>query len=126
MNDSISSLASAGMPSVQSGCAAKTSGSRQEIAGAAQQFEALMLNQLLQSAFTADKENGLGGGEEDQAGMQAIQLAQEHFASALAVRGGLGLARMIVSGLLDESGQNATDASCATDSANPTQRTTNQ
>src|SRR5436309_5088466 len=108
MSDSISPLLSsrAESPALDAGSATKARGSRQEIAGAAQQFEALMLNQLLQTAFASDKENGLGGGDEDQAGMQAMQLAQEQFAGALAARGGLGLAQMIVSGLVKESDQN--------------------
>ena len=80
--------------------------SRQEIAGVAQQFEALMLNQLLQSASSSSGEGSwLGVGEEDQAGMQAMQLAQEQFAQALAAGGGLGLAQLAVSGLADEPRQ---------------------
>ncbi len=120
MSNSVSPLVNvgAGSPAFAAGGAAKTRASREEIAGAAQQFEALMLNQLLQSAFAADKENGLGG-EEDQAGMQAMQLAQEHFAEALSARGGIGLAQMIAARLFDQTGGNTAESGSATGSTHP-------
>ena len=63
-----------------------------DLAGAAKQFEALLLSQLLKSACDPAT---LTGGEPGVAECTAIEMAQEHFATALAEQGGLGLARMI-------------------------------
>lgn len=63
-----------------------------DIAGAAHQFEALLLTQLLKTACDPQT---LTGGEPDAGSCTAIEMAQEQFASALASQGGLGLARMI-------------------------------
>jgi Rod binding domain-containing protein len=63
-------------------------------ADAAQQFESLLLHQLLKSA-SSEEGGWLGTGEEDSAGLQALSLAQEQFASALAASGGLGLAKLL-------------------------------
>lgn len=58
---------------------------------AAEQFEALMIGQMMKSISEAE-ESGPMAEEKDQAGSSALQLAQEQFAKALAARGGLGLA----------------------------------
>ena len=65
---------------------------------AARQFEALLIGQMLKSAQGADGAGWLGTGE-DQAGMQAMEIAQEFFAQALADGGGLGLAKPVLTGL---------------------------
>ena len=65
---------------------------------AACQFESLLIGQLMKSA-RADSSGWLSDGDEDQAGSTATDMAEEHFAKALASQGGLGLARMVVSGL---------------------------
>lgn len=70
---------------------------------AAGQFEALLIAQMLKSAQGPDGSGWLGTGE-DQAGMQAMELAQEFFAGALAKGGGLGLAKPVLAGL--EAAQN--------------------
>lgn len=67
------------------------------MADAAQQFEALLITQLLRAA-RGDSEGWLGAGE-DQTAASAMELAEEQFAGALAAQGGLGLASLIVSGL---------------------------
>jgi Rod binding domain-containing protein len=77
---------------------------KEQIASAAEQFEGLLIHQLLKSAASDDNKGWLGTGEEDQAGLQAMDLAQQQFASALAARGGLGLARMVISQLNAEIG----------------------
>lgn len=74
-----------------------------DIASAAEQFEALMLHQLLQAATEGEDKGWFGTGEQDQAGLQAMSLAQEQFAAALASRGGLGLAQMITAQLSAQS-----------------------
>ena len=73
----------------------------QRVREAAQQFEALLIAQLLRSAREAGASGWLGTGE-DQTAASALALAEEHFAQALAAQGGLGLAGLIVSGLSRE------------------------
>lgn len=65
---------------------------------AAKQFESLLLTQMLRSVREAGSAGWLGTGE-DQAGGSAMELGEEQLAQALAEQGGLGLARLIVSGL---------------------------
>jgi len=69
--------------------------SQKDIESAAQQFEGLLLHQLLKSASGEDG-GWMGTGEEDTAGIQAMDLAQQQFSAALSARGGLGLAKMVV------------------------------
>lgn len=71
-----------------------------DLAGAARQFEALLLSQLLKSACDAAT---LIGGEPGVAECTAVEMAQEQFANALAEQGGLGLARMIVNSTAAQS-----------------------
>lgn len=69
---------------------------------AAQQFETLLLAQMLRTAReSSDSEGWLGSGA-DSAAASAIGLAEEQFASALAAHGGLGLARMILQTLPEQ------------------------
>ena len=55
------------------------------------------MGQLLKSM--RDSNSGWLGDQEDQAGATATEMAEEQFAKAIAQQGGLGLARMVVSGL---------------------------
>jgi Rod binding domain-containing protein len=74
--------------------------SPQKIKDAAQQFEALMLGELLKTAREAGSSSGwMGTGEEDQAGQTGLDMAEQQFASMMAKNGGLGLTRFIVQGL---------------------------
>jgi Rod binding domain-containing protein len=83
------------------------------LADAAQKFEALLMNQILSSA--GDSEGGwLGTGETDQAGQQAMQLAQQQFADVLASQGGLGLSSLIVDRLHQQASQSAPGNQAAT------------
>jgi Rod binding domain-containing protein len=84
-----------------SGSSESKSPSRQQIESAAQQFEALLLHQLLKSA-SGGEGGWLGTGEEDSAGLQAMDLAQEHLAAALSARGGLGLAKIVTPQLMGD------------------------
>jgi flagellar protein FlgJ len=70
----------------------------QHIQEAAQQFEALLVGQLLKAARSADGEAWLGGGS-DSSATPAIEFAEEQLAAALSARGGLGLAAMIAQSL---------------------------
>jgi Rod binding domain-containing protein len=64
---------------------------------AAQQFEALLMGQILRSA----RQGGSGwlGSGEDSSAECATDFAEQQFAAALAHQGGLGLAALISSGL---------------------------
>ncbi|HXS94844.1 MAG TPA: hypothetical protein VN736_09585 [Candidatus Limnocylindrales bacterium] len=69
-----------------------------KIRDAAQQFEALLLNQVLQSS----SENGWLGSGEDSSSACAGGLAQQQLATAMAKSGGIGLASLISRGLKTE------------------------
>jgi Rod binding domain-containing protein len=108
MDGTISPL-SAMLPSTGSldgGYSNISAGGHRDLATAAQQFEALMLQQMLQSGHDPD-ESWFGTGEDDdQANNQAMEIAQQQFASALAAQGGLGLAKMVVSHFAENPAQN--------------------
>jgi Rod binding domain-containing protein len=87
-----------------------STGKHENLATAAQQFEALMMQQMLQSSHDPDAGwFGTGDSDEDQANNQAMEIAQQQFASALAAHGGLGLAKMVVSHLKDDSSAHANE-----------------
>jgi len=67
-----------------------------KIKDAAQQFEALLIGQILRSEREANS-GWLGSGS--GAGDSATEFAEQHLATALAASGGLGLADLIASGL---------------------------
>ena len=85
----------ASLPAVPT--AGSSSNSSAKIRDAAQQFEALLLAEVLRS----ERESGNGwldsGG--DSAGECATDFAEQQFATALARQGGLGLAGLIAKGL---------------------------
>ena len=98
----VTSLANA-LPSVPSASGAqKRSDDPKRIADAAQQFESLLIAQLLKSMRGSGADGWLGTGD-DQAGAQALDLAEEQMAQALARQGGLGLAHVVAQGLQRES-----------------------
>jgi flagellar protein FlgJ len=70
-----------------------------KIRDAAQQFEALLLGQILRSA----RENGgwMGSGSDSSADC-TTSFAEQHLASLLAQQGGLGLSGLIAEGLQRE------------------------
>ena len=74
-----------------------------KIKKAAEQFEALMIAQMLKSSHESDSSGWLGTGQ-DQGGQTGMQLAEEHFASLIASKGGLGLAKFIAANLVRKSG----------------------
>lgn len=63
--------------------------------GAAQQFEALLIGQLLKSAREAGGGGWLGAGDDDDAGETGVEVAEQELARLLATKGGFGLARMV-------------------------------
>lgn len=73
----------------------------EKIAGVAKQFEALMIGQILKTARESS-----GGGwldteddADDQTGSLVMEMAEQGFAQAMAVRGGLGIAKMVTANL---------------------------
>jgi Rod binding domain-containing protein len=70
--------------------------------GAAKDFEALLLTQMLHSV----REDGSGwlSNGEDQSGDAAIGLGEEQLAKAMAATGGLGMAKLINQGLQQKEG----------------------
>src|SRR5690349_16790342 len=76
-----------------------SSASAKKTLEAAQQFEALLIASMLQSC----RQNSSLSSGEDAGGDSAIGYAEEHLAQALASKGGLGIAQMVVSGLEDQN-----------------------
>ena len=73
-----------------------------KIHGAAQQFESLLIGQLLKTSHEAGGSGWLGT-DDDDAGQTGIGFGEEQFARMMASSGGLGLASMIESGLKAEA-----------------------
>jgi Rod binding domain-containing protein len=71
--------------------------SPEQIHHAAQEFESLLLSQILKSAHGED-EGWLGTGD-DQTASSAMGIAEEQLAQAISARGGLGLSGLIEQGL---------------------------
>lgn len=71
--------------------------SPEEIHRAAQQFESLLISQILKTAHGED-EGWLGTGD-DQTASSAMGIAEEQLAQAISERGGLGLSGLIEQGL---------------------------
>lgn len=93
------SLLSTTSASLDGGFSNISTGKHTDLATAAQQFEALMMQQMLAAGHDPDQGWFSADGEVDQANNQAMEIAQQQFASALASRGGLGLAKLVVSQL---------------------------
>ncbi len=67
---------------------------------AASDFEALLLTQMLRSAREAGGGGLTGAGDdENEANSTLVEFGEQQFAQALANRGGLGIANMVVAGL---------------------------
>jgi Rod binding domain-containing protein len=74
----------------------RTEQTPQNVKGAAQEFEALLVGQFLKAARSAE---GEPWGATDSSSAPAIEFAEEQLAGALCARGGLGLATMIAQSL---------------------------
>ena len=84
-----------------------------KIHDAAQQFEALMIGEMLKSVRESSSDGWLGSGDSD-ASDSAQAMAETQFASALAAGGGIGLAKMIERNLTKAAAaQNVTASSDA-------------
>lgn len=69
-----------------------------KIQDAAQQFEALMITEMMKSARAAGGGSWLSSGE-DEAGAALAEMAEQQFAKLLASTGGVGMAKLIMQGL---------------------------
>lgn len=98
--NNISSLSSGTL----AGATPKNQNSPEKIKGAAEQFEALMIGQLLKTARQSGSSSGwLGTGEEDEAGQTSVDMAEQQLASVMAKSGGFGLTKMITQDLTKKS-----------------------
>jgi peptidoglycan hydrolase FlgJ len=73
----------------------------EKIKGAAKQFEALLIGQMMKSMH--DSEGGWLGTGDDDSSASAMEYGQEIFAQSMAQSGGLGLSDMISAGLQKQS-----------------------
>jgi Rod binding domain-containing protein len=73
---------------------------------AATQFEALLIGEVMKSAREADG-SGWMGTDEDEAGSTLMDVSEQQISQALASSGGLGLAKMISTGLSNSSAHRA-------------------
>ncbi len=72
--------------------------STEKMSSAAQQFEALLLTEMMKSARQSGSGDWMGAAE-DQSGVSVSEMAGEQFAQALASSGGIGIARLVLGGL---------------------------
>ncbi len=70
----------------------------------AQEFETLMLTELLKPMFESAKAPSLFGGDGAEQTIFAA-MAQEKYAEAMAARGGVGIADQVKAALIDMQGQ---------------------
>ena len=71
---------------------------------AATDFEALLLSQMLKSAREAGGGGLTGAGDDDnEANSALLDLGEQQFAQALASNGGLGIAKMVLTGLTNHA-----------------------
>jgi peptidoglycan hydrolase FlgJ len=67
-----------------------------KIKDAAQQFESMLIEQMLKTARESGSGDWFGT---DQAGEPMAEMAEQQFAQLLASNGGMGLAKLVVNGL---------------------------
>ena len=92
----VNQVGMSGIVSLTPGSLAKP-GDPTKIHQAAQQFEALLLGQILHASHDAD--SGWLGSDADSSGSCATDYAEEQLAATIAQHGGLGLAKLITQGL---------------------------
>ena len=76
----------------------RASDTPEKIKSAAQQFEALLITELMKNSREDGSSGWLGTGD-DKAGETGMELATEYLSSAMAKNGGLGLAKLLTQGL---------------------------
>ncbi|HEV3331748.1 MAG TPA: hypothetical protein VG096_12240 [Bryobacteraceae bacterium] len=97
------------MPSTASTLSSATSPQAKDdpakVLSAAQQFEALLLGQMMKSM--SDSEGGWMGTDQDDAASSAMEYGQEMFAQSMAAQGGFGMAKLLAAGLSPENNNSA-------------------
>jgi Rod binding domain-containing protein len=89
---------SVAQPALTAGSAKKDTPAK--IRQAATDFEALLLGQMLKSAREASGGGLTGDGADDSPeNSTLVELGEQQFAQALAASGGLGIAKMVITGL---------------------------
>ena len=83
-------------------------GDPEKIHAAAQQFESLLIGELLKSSREAGGSGWLGT-DEEEAGQTGIEMGEQQLAQMMASSGGLGFSRMIESGLKADSAKVASN-----------------
>jgi Rod binding domain-containing protein len=72
------------------------------VATSAEQFEALLVAQMLRSMRETEGAGWMGGGE-DQAGASLMEYAEQEISRVIAANGGFGLAKMVGESLTPRS-----------------------
>lgn len=85
------SSASFSLPSANS----ETSSKPTKLHQAAQQFEALLIGEMMKSVHEGSSSGWLGSDGDEGGDNQAMEMAESQFANALAMNGGLGLAHTV-------------------------------
>lgn len=71
-----------------------------KIKSAAEQFETLMISEMLKTAREAGSGSGwMGTGDEDETGQTSLDMAEQQVASVMAKAGGFGMQKFIVQSL---------------------------
>jgi peptidoglycan hydrolase FlgJ len=82
-----------------------TSSKSSKLHQAAQQFEALMIGEMMKSVHEGSSSGWLGSDDGEGGNNQAMEMAESQFANALAMNGGLGLARMVEQSVGQQTGK---------------------
>lgn len=85
-----------------------TGGKPSKLHQAAQQFEALMIGEMMKSVHEGSSSGWLGSDDGEGGDNQAMEMAESQFANALAMNGGLGLARMVEQSVGQQTGKTST------------------
>jgi flagellar protein FlgJ len=64
---------------------------------AANQFEAMMITEMLKSAHSSGSEGWMGSNDDENSTL--TEMSEQQFAQALAAQGGLGIAKMVTANL---------------------------
>lgn len=93
-------------PALTGATSGKTKISPEKVKDAAQQFEALMIGQMLKVSREAGSSGWLGTGE-DETGQISMDLAEQQLAATMAKQGGFGLTQTIVRDLERGTGRSS-------------------
>jgi Rod binding domain-containing protein len=74
-----------------------SAGNVRDVAGAAREFEAMLIGELLNTAFSPESVSM--GGEADSSSSTMLEFGREHLSRMIATGGGFGLAKLVESGL---------------------------